>query len=270
MTKLVRDLMHSGVLTCKPEATLGDVAKILSDNHVHALFVTGPDGKIIGIVTDFDLLAGEWLSGDPQSLEVMRNLTAGDLMSSPVNAIEASLPAKEAAKRMQDRVERRLLVVENGKPVGVISVSDIVASIAERAITRRKKVSDVMSDVFLTCRERTPIPSAARAMTSSGWRSVLVVDPFGKPLGVVSGLDLLSFCDIEGGCGKITVAEVMHPAFTINMGSTLQEAAQKLIENHHHRLVVVDPNMPDTVPLGIISSLDIVAEMARPGSIWQE
>jgi CBS domain-containing protein len=268
MAKLVRELMHKGVLTCKPEATLGEVARSLSDNHVHALFVVGSSGAIIGIITDFDLLAGEWLSGDPQSLEVMRNLTAGDLMSSPVNTIEATRPAREAAKLMQERIERRLLVVEKNLPVGVISVSDIVASIAERAITRRDIVADVMSDVFLACRDKTSIPSAARAMTSSGWRSVVVVDAGGKPLGVVSGLDLLPFCDIDGGCGKMTVTDVMHPALTIHMTATLQEAAQKLIENHYHRLIVIDPTEPDTIPLGVVSSYDIVAEMARLGSVW--
>jgi CBS domain-containing protein len=269
MAKLVRDLMRIGVLTCKPEATLGDVASSLSENHVHALFIVGQDDEIIGIITDFDLLAGEWLSGDPQGLAVMRKLTARDLMSSPVSIIEATAPAKEAARSMLERVERRLLVVENNKPVGVISVSDIVTYLAQRAITRREKVVDVMSDVFLTCRDKTPIPSAARAMTSSGWRSVLIVDALGKPLGVVSGLDLLRFCDLEGGCEKITVAEVMHPALTIRMDATLQEAAQELIENHYHRLIVVDPAEPDTIPLGIVSSFDIVAEMARSGSVWQ-
>jgi CBS domain-containing protein len=42
-----------------------------------------------------------------------------------------------------------------------------------------------------------------------------------------------------------------------------------MIENHHHRLIVVDPDQPDSMPLGIISSYDIVNEMARPGSVWR-
>jgi CBS domain-containing protein len=63
--------------------------------------------------------------------------------------------------------------------------------------------------------------------------------------------------------------EIMHPALTISMDATLQEAASKMIENHYHRLVVVDPVDPESMPLGIISSFDIVAEMARPGSDWQ-
>jgi CBS domain-containing protein len=105
-------------------------------------------------------------------------------------------------------------------------------------------------------------------MTNAGWRSVLVVDRTGKPLGVVSGLDLLEYCDLED-CTRDSVVEIMHPALTISMDATLQEAASKMIENHHHRLVVVDPADPESMPLGIISSFDIVAEMARPGSDWQ-
>jgi hypothetical protein len=42
-----------------------------------------------------------------------------------------------------------------------------------------------------------------------------------------------------------------------------------MINKHHHRVVVVDKNDPDSFPLGIVSSFDIVAEMARPGSVWQ-
>jgi CBS domain-containing protein len=49
----------------------------------------------------------------------------------------------------------------------------------------------------------------------------------------------------------------------------LREAADLMIQKHHHRLIVVDEEDPDAFPLGVISSFDIVAEMARAGSIWQ-
>jgi CBS domain-containing protein len=50
----------------------------------------------------------------------------------------------------------------------------------------------------------------------------------------------------------------------------LHEAAKKMIEHHYHRLVVIDPEQPDAMPLGVISSFDIVAEMAAPSSVWQQ
>jgi hypothetical protein len=43
-----------------------------------------------------------------------------------------------------------------------------------------------------------------------------------------------------------------------------------MIQNHHHRLVVIDKDDPDAFPIGAISSFDIVAEMAQSDSVWQK
>lgn len=268
MTKLVRDLMHPGLFTCRPDTSLGQVAVLLTQNHVHALVVADRDGRPLGIISDYDLLAGEWLSVDSDSLNTMRSLTAADLMSYPIDTVEANMPLKEAAHILQEKDINRLLVTNNGKAVGVISVSDFVASIAREEKAERNTVADVMSDAILVCRGKTPIVSAARTMTQAGWRSVLVVDAKGKTLGVVSGKDLMPF--VENGVDeKLTVRDIMHPALTIDIHASLREAAELMIQKHHHRLVVIDHEDPDAFPLGIISSFDIVAEMARPGSVWQ-
>src|SRR5919108_4777403 len=128
MAKLVRDLMHPGLITCKPDATLGQVAILLNQHHVHALIVEDRDGRALGIISDFDLLAGEWLSSDAESLATMRSLTASDLMSHPVDSVEASLPLSKAVNILLEKHISRLLVSENRKPVGVISLSDFVSS----------------------------------------------------------------------------------------------------------------------------------------------
>jgi len=87
-------------------------------------------------------------------------------------------------------------------------------------------------------------------------------------LGVVSGWDLLPF--IKNGLDeKLVVRDLMHPALTIDIHASLREAADKMIQNHHHRLVVIDQEDPDAFPLGAISSFDIVARMAHPKSAWQ-
>lgn len=269
MTKLVKDLMHPGVITCKPNAALGQVAVLLNQHKVHALFVTDRDGRIMGVISDFDLLAGEWLSSDSESLAAMRNLTAADLMTQPVDSVEANIPLSQAVDQFIEKRISRFLVTDNGKPVGIISLSDFVASIASEIKTKRDTVGDVMSDAILVCRGKTPVASAARAMTSSGWRSVLVVDAKGKILGVVSGHDLLRFVN-EDARKKMIVRDVMHPALTIDIHASLREAADLMIQNHHHRLVVIDKDDPDAFPLGVISTFDIVAEMARPDSVWQK
>jgi CBS domain-containing protein len=269
MTKLVKDLMHPGVMTCKPTTSLGQVAVLLDQHQVHALFVTDRDGRILGIISDFDLMAGEWLSSDTESLAVMRKLTASDLMTHPVDSVEASIPLSEAVNLLMEKGVSRLLVTDHGKPVGSISLSDFVTSIAHEVKPKRETVGDVMSDAILVCRGKTSVISAARAMTSAGWRSVLVVDIKGKILGVVSGYDLLRFVK-EGVDENLTVRDVMHPALTIDRQSSLREAADMMIKNHYHRLVVIDKDDPDAFPLGAISSFDIVAEMAQPDSVWQK
>jgi CBS domain-containing protein len=269
MAKLVKDLMHSGLITCKPTATLGQVAVLLNQHQIHALVVTDRDGRILGLISDFDLMAGEWLSSDSESLAVMRNLTAADLMTHPADTVEANIPLAGAVSVFMEKGVSRLLVTDNEKPVGIISLSDLVASIASEIKPKRDTVADVMSDAILVCRGKTPVVSAARAMTSAGWRSVLVVDVKGKILGVVSGYDLLPFVK-DGVDENLIVRDVMHPALTIDRNASLREAADMMIQNHHHRLIVIDKNDPDAFPLGAISSFDIVAEMAQPNSVWQK
>lgn len=268
MTKLVRDLMHPGVFTCQPDAYLGQVAVLLTQHKVHALIVIDREDRPIGIISDYDLLAGEWLAVDDESLSTMRNLTAHDLMSYPVDTVEADVPVNEAVQILVEKDVNRLLVTEDNKPVGVISTTDFVASIAREEKPKRETVADVMSDAMLVCRGKTPIVSVAGTLMEAGWRSVLVVDAKGKALGVVSGRDLIQF--VENGIDEsLTVRDVMHPALTININASLREAADRMIQKHHHRLIVIDEDDPDAFPLGVISSFDIVAEMALPGSIWQ-
>lgn len=232
---------------------------------VHALVVVDLEGKPVGLLSDFDLLTGEWLSGTPESLGVMRRMTAGEMMSAPLQTIEAHAPASQAASRLRSEGIHRLLVLEAGRPVGVISIGDLIKSLAEIP-ARRATVGDVMSRALVVCRQGTRLKAAARAMTERRSRSILVVDPAGRPRGVVTGWDLLEVC--RDDCGDRTVDEVMHPPIAIGPEAPLRQAVDQMIQHKIHRLVVLDPDHPDTIPVGIISTADIFTEMARPGSVW--
>ncbi len=266
MAPRVRDLMRPNLITCPPGTRLGEAAAMLVRHHVHAIIVADPSGLQQGVVTDTDLLAGEWLSNDAASLEAMRNLTAQDIMSTPVMAIDAEAPAAEAAARMRAERVHRLVVTEMERGIGVISVSDLVASLKPAGLERRV-VGDVMSRGLVVCRSDTPVAAAARAMAERRSRSIVIVDVNGHPLGVVTGFDLLSF--VEGGDAQQPVSSLMHAPVTIGPEASLRAAADLMLRHHLHRLVVVDPAHPDGMPLGLISTSDIVVEMASPGSVWQ-
>lgn len=270
MTQTLNDLMHQALITCSPDTSLGQVAAMLNEHQIHGLLVAEQADKPLGIISDFDLLAGEWLSVDTESLNTMRKLTARDLMTSPVETIEVNTSVSEAAKQMTDRNIHRMLVTEAGEPVGVISISDFVAGIAEQEPLKRKTVGDVMSRTFLVCREDNTVLSAARTMTQAGWRSIVVVSARGELRGLITGRDLLRLAG-SAVDENLNVRELMtRDLLTIDINCSLQEAADLMIQKHRHRVIVIDQSDPKGFPLGVISSFDIVAEMARPGSIWQK
>ncbi|MGH2627165.1 MAG: CBS domain-containing protein [Anaerolineales bacterium] len=265
MTPLVHELMHHGLITCSPDTTLGQAARRMYQSGVHALVVVDREGKPVGMLSDFDLLTGEWLTGTSESLAVMRRMTGGEMMSAPLHTIEAHAPASQAAASMRELGIHRLLVMEAGRPVGVISIGDLIKSLAEIP-GRRATVGDVMAHALVVCREGTRLKAAARAMTDRRSRSILVVDAAGRPRGVVTGWDLLEVCGDD--CGDRVVDDVMHPPIAVAVSAPLREAVDRMIQHRIHRLVVLDPDHPDAVPLGIISTADIFTEMARPGSVW--
>ncbi len=260
--------MRRGLVTCPRRTSLGEAAALLTEHRIHALIVVDRNGTPVGLLSDFDLLAGEWLSGDAESLAAMRSMTAGELMSSPLDTIDAGQSVKAASEEMRRKGVHRLVVTEGGSPLGVVSMSDFVGHLAAQDPIGRATVGDVMSSAMLVCRSDTPALEVARGLTDSRFRSVVVLDAAGRLQGMISGFDFLGCLDGEGCSGK-TAAQLMHPASTIRRSASLQQAAQQMIESHLHRLVVVDPQNPAGLPLGIISSYDIVHEMGRPGSAWR-
>lgn len=245
---------------------MGEAAALLLRHRVHALVVADDGGAPLGVVSDTDLLAGEWLSADPEGMAVMLSMTAGELMTSPLVTIEADAPASHAASLLRRQHISRLVVLDRGQPAGVIAVSDLVANLAH-APTEPRTVADVMSRGIVTCAPDTTIAAAARAMKERRSRSLVVLGRHGKPLGVVTGADLLAL--YEPGAEASTVAELMHPPLTIRPDASLREAADLMLRLEVHRLLVLDPEDPERMPLGLVSTSDIVAEMAEPGSLWR-
>jgi CBS domain-containing protein len=262
----VAELMHRDLISCPPGTPLGEVAALLRAHDVHGLLVTDADGAVRGVVSDRDVLAGEWLATDEESLGAMRAITAGDLMSTPVETLSGDASIDEAASRMRTRNVSRLVVTQGGAPLGVVSVSDVVASLAPARLGR-ERVADVMSWGFLACRPQTPVTAAARAMTERSSRSLVVLGDDGGAAGVVTGHDLLRLA--EGSAGATTVADLMQDPITIRSDATLREAADRMLEHDLHRLVVCDADEAPFVPLGIVSTTDIMVQMAAPGSVWR-
>jgi CBS domain-containing protein len=127
----VADAMHPGILSCDADASLTEVARMMSSHHVHCIVVRnaveGQAGESLvwGIVSDFDVLrAGMSQDYSPD--------TAASLASQPVVSIETSMPLRDAAQLMLDNATSHVVAVnsETGRPVGILSTLDIAGVVA--------------------------------------------------------------------------------------------------------------------------------------------
>ena len=140
MTRRVRDVMTSPVETVGPDAGFRAVAARLRARAISAVPVTDQAGRVIGVVSEADLLLKE----DREVLEERHGpldgrrarqarakaaaTTAAELMTSPAVTIGSEAPLAQAARLMRERGVKRLPVVdETGRVVGIVSRGDLLA-----------------------------------------------------------------------------------------------------------------------------------------------
>jgi len=125
-----------------------------------------------------------------------------------------------------------------------------------------------MSSGVVACRQSASLAAAARLMTDRRSRSVVAVDREGQMVGLLSSSDLLP-CVYSDRSVDLRVSEVMHPPVTVSAEATLAQAADLMLGQGIHRLVVVDPDDPRSFPLGLVATSDFVNEMSAPEGEWR-
>ncbi len=122
--KLVRDVMHRGVISCWADESLFDVAHRLREYNINAIFVLDDSGRAEGVISQIDL-ARAYVQG------AWQDRAAEEIMTPAVVTVPADVPLDAAVQIMLDKRIRRLLIVQGGRtpnrPVGVLSLSDVVA-----------------------------------------------------------------------------------------------------------------------------------------------
>jgi CBS domain-containing protein len=119
MTKTLRDVMTENPATLPATASIVDAAKTMSEKNIGDVIVMD-DGEMCGIVTDRDIVVRAVAKGgDGASMKI------GDICSKNVTALEPDSNVGEAIQVMREKALRRLPVVENGKPVGIVSLGDL-------------------------------------------------------------------------------------------------------------------------------------------------
>ena len=137
----VKDVMTTRVVSVGKDASFREMAAALREHRVSAFPVVDADEKVIGVVSEADMLTKEALGIEPQGMPGMitgllrhkehakaRGITAGDLMSSPPVTVTPEDTIERAARLMYRRKVKRLPVVDAGAHlVGIISRTDVLA-----------------------------------------------------------------------------------------------------------------------------------------------
>jgi CBS domain-containing protein len=125
----VRDAMREGVVTCPPEAPAVDVARLMATRHIHAVVVaglqhssSGAEQLRWGVASDLEVLKAAGAGFD--------TLTASDIATIRAIAVGPDTPLPEAARCMAEAGVSHLVVVEDGRPVGVVSTLDVAGVLA--------------------------------------------------------------------------------------------------------------------------------------------
>jgi CBS domain-containing protein len=133
MAKLVRDVMSRSVMTCTPETTVREAARRMSEHRVNALVVVEEmSGELEGIVTRSDLARVYDQDYDAVQVE--------SVMKHDVETIIPDIPVSAAVLIMLDRNVDRLVIQHARpappRPVGLLSLSDVIRDMAGEALTQ--------------------------------------------------------------------------------------------------------------------------------------
>ena len=120
-----KDIMTRPVVSARRNASARDIAMQLLSGLYSGMPVTDDDGKVIGVVSEFDLL-GQVCEG-----RELEKLTAGDVMSKGPLSVDVNTPIQDLLNTMMENKIVRLPVTEEGRLVGVIARCDILKAYME-------------------------------------------------------------------------------------------------------------------------------------------
>lgn len=137
----IRDVMTTEVVTVEPGTPFKEVVELLVGSGVSGLPVIDGQRRLVGIVTEADLISKEAYGGRPRALAVLADMlsarehpwvskatgwVAADVMTASVETCGPDDDVRVATRRMLERHVKRMPVVEAGRLVGIVSRQDIL------------------------------------------------------------------------------------------------------------------------------------------------
>jgi len=117
----VRDVMTTHVITVKENQTTQQAARLLSQHRISGLPVVNDDNVVVGVVTEYDVIS-------------KKGQRVRDIMTRDVISVGEDTDLEEVRRILVHERIKRLIVLDQGKLVGIVSRADLVKEVAERWI----------------------------------------------------------------------------------------------------------------------------------------
>lgn len=147
MDLLAKDIMNETVIACVPETKLEDAVRTLAEHDISGMPVINAVGRVVGIVTEADLLLADQLKPPlmktalfgvyvlresvMERMAEARGLRVEDVMTRHVITCGPDTPVDDVARILHDKQINRVPIVdEAGKLIGILSRADIIEAMA--------------------------------------------------------------------------------------------------------------------------------------------
>ena len=147
-----REVMTRDVITVRPDTSVREIAALMTDKHISGVPVLTDDGKLVGMVSQSDLLRRaevgterkhKWwfkILGDPSALagEYVKahGMKAHDIMSRYVISVRDDAELRDVADILDKRRIKRVPVVQADHLVGIITRGDLVRALSQAQISK--------------------------------------------------------------------------------------------------------------------------------------
>ncbi|MFE2065165.1 CBS domain-containing protein [Streptomyces sp. NPDC059467] len=177
----VGDVMTRAAVAVGRDAPFKDVVTLMDQWSVSALPVLEGEGRVVGVVSEADLLPKEEFRDSaadrftqrdrPADLAKAGGVTAGELMSAPAVTVHADATLAEAARIMARRRVKRLPVVDGvGMLEGVVSRADLLKVFLREDEELAEEVrQDVIEQLFPISADHIRVEVAEGVVTLTGW-----------------------------------------------------------------------------------------------------
>jgi CBS domain-containing protein len=278
----VSEVMRREVISVRPDSSIAEVVHLLLDKDFTAVPVVDDQTKVIGIVSDNDLLKRGGVrvtlslkrATDPGFVDELHKslsdcaLKVADVMTREVVTIGPDTPLGKAARLMVEKHLKRLPVVDSeGKLIGILGRLDVLNTIAAVRIPEwhpeahpaGTTAGDVMTREVPAVHESAPLEEIFQLLVSSSHKRVVVIDDQRRVVGIIADSDLISRVSRENWPGLIEILAAKVPIEKIS--APARQHLMKLRGRCAKELMTPDPiTVRQEMP--VASALALSAEKA--------